>query len=42
MDTQLLEHSHKAFVPWNKGKVAGQKPPLKPREVWAVPEGPSK
>lgn len=25
-----------AFVPWNKGKVTGQKPPLKPREVWAI------
>jgi integrase len=24
------------FVPWNKGKVTGQKPPLKPREVWAI------
>lgn len=23
-------------VPWNKGKVTGQKPPLKPREVWAI------
>ena len=26
----------KPFVPWNKGKVTGQKPPLKPREVWAI------
>jgi integrase len=24
------------FVLWNKGKVTGQKPPLKPREVWAI------
>jgi hypothetical protein len=24
------------FVPWNKGNVTGQKPPLKPREVWAI------
>ena len=22
--------------PWNKGKVTGQKPPLKPKEVWAI------
>ncbi|UPT63226.1 MAG: hypothetical protein M0D54_01260 [Hyphomonadaceae bacterium JAD_PAG50586_4] len=36
METQTLEQSHKPFVPWNKGKVTGQKPPLKPREVWAV------
>lgn len=26
----------KPFVAWNKGKVTGQKPPLKPREVWAI------
>ncbi len=23
-------------TPWNKGKITGQKPPLKPREVWAI------
>jgi len=23
-------------VPWNKGKLTGQKPPLKLREVWAI------
>ena len=23
-------------LPWNKGKLVGQKPPLKPREVWAI------
>ena len=22
--------------PWNKGKLIGQKPPLKPKQVWAV------
>jgi integrase len=36
METLLLEPTQKAFVPWNKGKVTGQKPPLKPREVWAM------
>lgn len=36
METLSLEQSHKPFVPWNKGKVTGQKPPLKPREVWAI------
>lgn len=36
METQTLDQSHKPFVPWNKGKVTGQKPPLKPREVWAI------
>jgi site-specific recombinase XerC len=23
-------------VPWNKGKLLGQKPPLKLREIWAI------
>jgi hypothetical protein len=23
-------------IPWNKGKLVGQKPPLKLREIWAV------
>lgn len=36
METQLLEQTARAFVPWNKGRVTGQKPPLKPREVWAI------
>ena len=22
--------------PWNKGKLIGQKPPLKPKQVWAI------
>ena len=22
--------------PWNKGRIIGQKPPLKPQEVWAI------
>jgi len=26
----------KASTPWNKGKLIGQKPPLKLREIWAV------
>lgn len=26
-------HSHE---PWNKGKLVGQKPPLKPKDVWAI------
>jgi len=24
------------WVPWNKGKLVGQKAPLKPQEVWAI------
>lgn len=23
-------------VPWNKGRLVGQKPPLKPKEIWAI------
>jgi integrase len=34
--TQNTEAVRTPFVPWNKGKVTGQKPPLKPREVWAI------
>lgn len=25
-----------AQVPWNKGKLTGQKPPLKLKEIWAI------
>src|SRR6058998_4290121 len=24
------------FTPWNKGKLLGQKPPLKLKEIWAI------
>jgi len=24
------------YIPWNKGKLVGQKPPLKLREIWAI------
>ena len=23
-------------VPWNKGKLTGAKPPLRPKHVWAI------
>jgi hypothetical protein len=23
-------------VPWNKGKVTGAKPPLRPKQVWSI------
>ncbi len=23
-------------IPWNKGKLLGQKPPLQPKHVWAI------
>ncbi len=36
METQSFNPTPKTFVLWNKGRVTGQKPPLKPREVWAI------
>jgi len=26
-------------TPWNKGRLIGQKRPLKPKEVWAIRSG---
>jgi len=26
----------KSHIPWNKGKLVGQKPPLKLKEIWAI------
>jgi integrase len=31
----LLQHKPKK-APWNKGKLVGQKPPLKLKEIWAI------
>ncbi len=31
-----MEYPNRPHVPWNKDKLIGQKPPLKPREVWAI------
>jgi integrase len=31
-----LAESTRRRPPWNKGKVTGQKPPLKLREIWAI------
>ena len=32
----LLKHNPKAHTPWNKGKLVGQKPPLKLKKIWAI------
>ena len=34
----MLYHTHKSHIhtPWNKGKLVGQKPPLKLKEIWAI------
>lgn len=28
--------THESHVPWNKGKLIGQKAPLKPKDVWSI------
>ena len=32
----LLTHEPPKHEPWNKGKITGQKPPLKLQEIWAI------
>ena len=32
----LLTHKPMTDIPWNKGKLIGQKPPLKLKEIWAI------
>lgn len=34
METLNSSSAHR--VPWNKGRLTGQKPPLKLREIWAI------
>jgi hypothetical protein len=29
-------HEEKPHVPWNKGRLVGQKTPLKLKEIWAI------
>ena len=31
-----LNHKDYEHTPWNKGKLVGQKPPLKLKEIWAI------
>jgi integrase len=33
---QYLPYIHKTHEPWNKGKITGQKPPLKLKEIWGI------
>ncbi len=35
-DTTTRQTCRPAHVPWNKGRLIGQRPPLKVRAVWAV------
>jgi hypothetical protein len=34
MEANLSNTEH--FIPWNKGRLVGQKLPLKLREIWAI------
>jgi hypothetical protein len=29
-------HTSQSYEPWNKGKLIGQKAPLKLKDVWAI------
>jgi len=29
-------HTPQKIIPWNKGKLVGQKPPLKLKEIWGI------
>ena len=33
---KAIDEGIAARIPWNKGKLTGQKPPLKLREIWAI------
>ena len=35
-DTNTVPKANGRAVPWNKGKLIGQKPPLKLKEIWAI------
>lgn len=32
----MCAHLPAAREPWNKGKLLGQKAPLKPKDIWAI------
>jgi len=32
----ILKNTSQNHIPWNKGKLIGQKPALKIKEVWAI------
>lgn len=35
-EAQSERQSRQGRIPWNKGKLVGQKPPLKMKEVWRI------
>jgi len=36
METEHHEAEPRSSKPWNKGRLAGAKPPLQPKHVWAI------
>ena len=36
MSTEIESKSDHLRAPWNKGRLVGQKRPLRPKEVWAI------
>jgi hypothetical protein len=36
MFTEIESKSNRSYVPWNKGRLVGQKRPLQPKDVWAI------
>jgi integrase len=36
MSTEIKSKSDHSRTPWNKGRLIGQKRPLRPKEVWAI------
>jgi integrase len=37
MSTEVKTNSASSRIAWNKGRLVGQKRPLRPKEVWAIP-----
>jgi hypothetical protein len=35
-DHANIQPMHAKRIPWNKGKLTGAKPPLRPKHVWAI------
>ena len=33
---QVIRRTKRSYLPWNKGKLIGQKSPLTPQEIWAI------
>jgi len=36
MDGEIQTSLQPKNAPWNKGRITGQKRPLKPKDVWAI------